>query len=100
MAALRHAPQRTCVGCRRERAKRDLVRIVRAPDAQVRVDTTGKAAGRGAYICRDPACWTAALRRGSLAGALRVNLAPADREALERFRDSLAPAPAIAGEAV
>jgi hypothetical protein len=47
---------RTCAACRQVRAKRSLTRIVRTPDARVAVDPTGKAAGRGTYICDDPAC--------------------------------------------
>jgi hypothetical protein len=47
---------RTCAACRQVRAKRSLTRIVRGPDGRVAVDPTGKAAGRGTYICDDPAC--------------------------------------------
>ncbi|HEY7063981.1 MAG TPA: YlxR family protein [Chloroflexota bacterium] len=88
----RHVPARTCVGCREEQPKRQLVRIVRAPSGGVTVDPTGKAAGRGAYLCRRPECWTDALRRGALAGALRVTLSPEDRAGLDAFAASLAPA--------
>lgn len=51
-----HVPMRTCAACRQVRAKRSLTRIVRGPDGRVAVDPTGKAAGRGTYICDDPAC--------------------------------------------
>jgi uncharacterized protein len=91
----RHVPQRTCVGCREEQSKRALIRIVRAPDGRVAVDTTGKAAGRGAYLCARPGCWTAALQRGSLARALRVTLTTDDRAALENYQaEALVPADA------
>ncbi len=53
----KHVPQRTCVVCRSERGKRELVRIVRTPDGAVRVDPTGKVAGRGAYLCKARPCW-------------------------------------------
>ncbi|HZU07113.1 MAG TPA: YlxR family protein [Chloroflexota bacterium] len=85
----RHIPMRTCVGCRQEQPKRQLVRLVRTPEGRVLVDPTGKAPGRGAYLCRQPACWNAALRRSALAGALRTTLSAEDRAALERFRDTL-----------
>jgi len=65
---------RTCVGCRTERAKRDLVRIVRLPSGDVVMDSTGKLSGRGAYLCADGKCWTLALRRGALERALAVPL--------------------------
>jgi len=85
----RHVPIRTCVGCRQERPKRELVRIVRSPAGTIAVDPTGKAAGRGAYLCRTAECWAAALKRDALARALRASLTPADREALLQARDAV-----------
>ena len=38
------------------KAKKELVRIVRAPDGEISVDLTGKKSGRGAYICHDVRC--------------------------------------------
>jgi uncharacterized protein len=70
----RRAPQRQCVACGQVRAKRDLVRVVRTPAGDVRVDVTGKLAGRGAYVCPDGACVDRALA-GRLAGALEHPLA-------------------------
>ena len=49
----RKTPVRMCVGCRERFDKKDLIRIVRTPEGEVRVDTTGKLSGRGAYICKD-----------------------------------------------
>ena len=69
---MRRAPTRTCVACRTARDKRDLVRIVRTPSGQLNIDETGRLAGRGAYLCRDVACWTTALERGALARALEA----------------------------
>ena len=51
-----HVPMRTCAACRQVRAKRSMTRVVRAPDGSVALDPTGKAAGRGTYICDDPGC--------------------------------------------
>jgi uncharacterized protein len=81
----RHIPQRTCVACRSERPKRDMVRIVRSPDGAVEVDPTGKRSGRGAYLCLQPPCWQAALKRHALDKALKTELTAADREALAAF---------------
>ena len=69
---MRRAPTRTCVACRTARDKRDLVRIVRTPSGQLNIDETGRLAGRGAYLCRDAACWTTALERGALVRALEA----------------------------
>jgi predicted RNA-binding protein YlxR (DUF448 family) len=88
----KHIPQRTCIACRRVDPKRALVRLVRDTDGRVVIDTTGKRAGRGAYLCHDPACWEQALRRRGLERALRLDaLHPDDRVALDEFAQSLPP---------
>jgi predicted RNA-binding protein YlxR (DUF448 family) len=78
----KHLPQRTCVACGSTNAKRELVRLVRTPDGAVEPDVTGKAPGRGAYLCRTADCWQKALKRGRLEHALRVKLTASSRAAL------------------
>jgi hypothetical protein len=46
------------------------------------MDETGRIAGRGAYLCRDAACWTLAAQRGALARALEAAVPPELREVL------------------
>jgi hypothetical protein len=74
MTAARRYPTRTCVACRTERQKRDLVRVVRQPDGNVTLDLSGRLPGRGAYLCADGSCWTAAIRKRSIERALEVSL--------------------------
>ncbi len=88
MGRRRHVPQRTCVGCREVLAKRTLIRLVRTPDG-VRIDPTGKAAGRGAYLHDRRACWEAGLQ-GSLARALKVQIPEESLAALTEFMTGLA----------
>ncbi len=52
----RKTPMRMCNGCGEMKPKRELVRIVRSADAKVSLDFTGKANGRGAYICPSAEC--------------------------------------------
>jgi predicted RNA-binding protein YlxR (DUF448 family) len=80
----RRFPVRTCVACRTERQKREFVRIVRAPDGTVSVDATGKANGRGAYLCADGSCWTIALKKKAIERALSAPLPIELRGQLER----------------
>jgi len=80
-----HVPQRTCVGCRQVRAKKEMIRVVHTADVGVQVDPTGKRAGRGAYVCPRKACWEAALAGGRLDHALKTRLTPEEREALIAF---------------
>lgn len=90
----KHIPQRTCVACRRNDAKRGLLRVVRDAEGRVAVDETGRRNGRGAYLCHDPICWTNAVKRKAIERALRVDqLHPDDRAALLAYAQSLAPEP-------
>jgi predicted RNA-binding protein YlxR (DUF448 family) len=78
-------PERSCVGCRGRAPKAELLRVAGTP-VGVRVDPAGTAPGRGAYVHRDRACVTAALRKGALARALRRGL---DQEELARLRKDI-----------
>ncbi len=49
-------PVRTCIACRQEFLKKDLLRIVKDKEGNFFVDKTGKANGRGAYICGKSEC--------------------------------------------
>ena len=69
MPKTRHEPRRTCVACREEGTKDELVRLVRGPGG-VEVDRSGRAPGRGAYLHRRPECLEMARKRGALARAL------------------------------
>ena len=62
MIKRRKIPMRICVGCREQKPKKELVRIVRTPEQQVVLDLTGKIAGRGAYICSAEECFRKAVK--------------------------------------
>ena len=49
-------PMRQCVGCREMKPKKELIRVVKSPEGALSLDFRGKAPGRGAYLCPDPAC--------------------------------------------
>ena len=65
-------PIRQCLGCREQKPKNQLIRVVRSPEGEVSLDFRGKAPGRGAYVCRDAACLKKALRSKALERALNV----------------------------
>ncbi len=67
-------PQRQCMGCRERKNKRELIRVVRGTDGTVNLDFSGKAPGRGAYICPDPECLKKALRSKALDRSLEVEI--------------------------
>lgn len=85
----KHVPLRTCIGCRRVRPKREMIRIIRTPDRAIEIDETGKKSGRGAYLCPSRECWEKALKRGALEHALKVKLTDEERSALWDFACSL-----------
>lgn len=49
-------PLRMCVSCRQMKPKKEMLRVVRNKEGAIALDRTGKAPGRGAYVCDDPAC--------------------------------------------
>ena len=55
-------PLRMCLGCRVHKDKKELIRVVRTPEGAIELDTTGRKAGRGAYICSDVICLKKAIK--------------------------------------
>ncbi|NLM04743.1 MAG: YlxR family protein [Clostridiales bacterium] len=55
---VRKVPLRKCIGCNENKPKKELIRIVRNKSGEIKVDITGKAHGRGAYICKIKDCFT------------------------------------------
>lgn len=85
----KNVPQRTCVACGKITVKQELVRLVRTVDSRVEVDTDGKKAGRGAYLCPVQKCWDNGLKGNRLEHTLRTNLTPDNREQLIKYRENL-----------
>lgn len=80
---------RTCVGCGSPGDKRSFVRVLRTPEGHVVVDGTGKAAGRGAYLCPQGSCFEAARKRRRLDAHLKVALRDDDYDRLRRDFDAV-----------
>jgi hypothetical protein len=59
--------------------------LVRTPEGNVEVDTSGKKAGRGAYLCPTRECWESGLKGKRLEHALRSPLTPNNREQLLNY---------------
>lgn len=67
-------PMRSCVVTRERLAKKDLVRVVRTPEKEVKVDLTGKMNGRGAYIKREKSVIEKARKSKVLARHLEIEI--------------------------
>jgi predicted RNA-binding protein YlxR (DUF448 family) len=89
LAKVRKVPERTCVGCQEIKPKKTLIRIVRTPENVLMVDPTGKANGRGAYICPRSECLEAAIKSKRLARALEVTISPEDLERIKKDIEAL-----------
>ncbi len=86
-----------CVACREMRPKREMVRVVRTPSGEVKVDPTGKAAGRGAYVDPQETCVAVALRERRLQQALEIEMPTTIGEELHALlvRPPAPPAPKV-----
>lgn len=82
--AVKKIPERRCIGCMETKEKRDLIRVVRAPDGGISIDFTGKKSGRGAYLCKDESCLKKAKKSGALARSLNCEIAPEIYDELEK----------------
>ena len=70
-------PMRQCLGCREMKPKKELIRVVRSPDeSAISLDFQGKAPGRGAYLCPDPACLKKAIKSRALERAFSAAIPP------------------------
>jgi uncharacterized protein len=67
-------PMRKCVACQEMTPKKELIRVVREPNGEVKMDPTGKASGRGAYLCKKEACFSLARKRKALDRSLEVSI--------------------------
>lgn len=63
-----------CVVCRSMKDKNELLRIVRNKEGKIFIDPTLKAAGRGAYICKDSECLKKAKKTNALSRALSAQI--------------------------
>ena len=77
-------PMRQCLGCREMKPKRELIRAVRSPEGAISLDFRGKAPGRGAYICPNPACLKKAIKARALEKAFSASIPPEIYERLEQ----------------
>ncbi|MCE5235943.1 MAG: YlxR family protein [Clostridiaceae bacterium] len=80
-------PLRMCVGCRQMRPKKELMRIVRTPEGEIKADRTGRAPGRGAYICKASECLEKAKKIRALERALEH---PVEEAVFERLKEEVA----------
>lgn len=80
---MKKIPQRTCLGCGESKPKKELIRIVKQSNGQIFIDKTGKANGRGAYICNNIECLEKAIKSKKMERNFEMKI---DNEIYESLR--------------
>lgn len=85
----RKIPMRRCVGCMESKEKHCLVRIA-GYESEVTLDLTGRAKGRGAYLCKDSQeCLEKAYKKRGLERSLRMQVTEEQKEAISKALEEL-----------
>lgn len=83
---MKEVPKRTCIGCNEIKPKKGLIRIVKNKEGQIFLDKTGKANGRGAYICDNIECLEKAVKTKRLERTFEM---PIDIKLYEELKNVL-----------
>lgn len=70
----KRVPLRQCTGCGEMKSKKEMLRIIKTPEDEIVIDTTGKKNGRGAYICNSQECFLKAVKSKALERSLRISI--------------------------
>ena len=72
--SMKKVPMRQCAGCGEMKSKKELIRIIKTPEDDIVIDTTGKKNGRGAYLCCSLECLNKAVERKAFDRSLKVTI--------------------------
>lgn len=86
---MKKIPVRQCVGCREMIPKKELLRVIRTPEEEVVLDSTGKQNGRGAYVCKSLECLQKARKTKGLERSLKVSIPDEVYDKLEKEMNHL-----------
>ena len=77
-------PLRMCTGCGEMKTKKEMIRVLKTPEDEIVIDTTGKKNGRGAYICCQASCLMKAVKSRGLERSLKIAIPKELIESLEK----------------
>ncbi len=83
---MKNIPQRTCIGCNEKKDKNQFIRIVKDNQNNIGIDKTGKANGRGAYICDNIDCLEKAIKSKKIEKSFKMSI---DNEVYEKLREMI-----------
>ncbi len=81
---MKKKPMRRCIGCMESKDKQELIRIA-GYEGNVTIDETGRAKGRGVYLCKDISCFTNAVKRKSFARNLKMEVKKEDLDLISDY---------------
>lgn len=76
-------PMRKCTGCGVSFPKGELLRVLRTPEGEIVLDSTGKRSGRGAYICKSLECFKKSRKKKRLDVSLECKIPESIYDAIE-----------------
>ena len=76
MPKKKNIPMRMCIACKEMKPKQELTRVVKTAEGDISPDPTGKAPGRGAYICSNSECLKKLMGKKLLNKAFSANVDP------------------------
>ncbi len=82
---MKKIPMRRCLATNQSFPKKDMLRIVRTPEGEVKVDPTGKLNGKGAYLSKTEEALKIVKDRKALKRALEVEIPEEIYEEIERI---------------
>jgi predicted RNA-binding protein YlxR (DUF448 family) len=82
---MKKIPLRRCVATFTQAPKKELIRVVRTPEGDVKIDETGRANGRGAYLLKSLEAVDVAQKKGALSKALETNVDATVFDALRAY---------------
>lgn len=82
--SVKKKPMRMCTGCREMKPKKDLIRVVKSSEGEIKLDATGKLNGRGAYICKSCECLQKAQKSNAFSRAFSCAVSDEIYNGLER----------------
>lgn len=80
---MKKEPIRMCIACRSEVPKKQMIRIVKNKEGEIFIDRTGKAQGRGAYICDNLECIEKCIKQRALNRTFSMEI---DKEIYEKLK--------------
>ena len=72
-STIKKIPMRRCIGCMESIPKKELIRLV-AMEGHAEFDPSGKANGRGVYLCQQEECFDKAMKKKAISRGLDISI--------------------------